>query len=210
MANGPAVYAYNSSGFGGGGHLLSTNGTTPDIMVRSGNVVCDGGAGAVANLVVNGNLTIDNGCGVSGTAWASGSATLQGGATIGNIRAQNVILKNGTVAGDVHSLGDMTIPSGNPKVLGRITAKNLIISSGGVFSGKVWVYGQSQINNGTYTTSQWVTKTYTKPNWLNVPNLTATTPAVPSTSPWQLPPPPTIPPGSTSDTTPRNGWASPS
>jgi cytoskeletal protein CcmA (bactofilin family) len=193
MANGPAVYAYSSGGFGGGGTLLSIDGATPDIMVRTGDVYCDGGAGATANLVVNGNMTIAAGCGISGTAWASGTVTLSGGAMVGNIRAQNVVLKNGTVLGDVHSLGDMTVPSGSPTVHGRITAKNLYINTSAEFTGKVWVYGQSTINHGDYSTSQWVTKTYTKPNNVYVPNLTATSPAVPSTSPWQLPPPPTIP-----------------
>ena len=194
IANGPAVYAYSSSGFGGGGHLLSLNGTTPDIMVRNGNVTCAGGSTAAANLVVNGNLTLGGGCGITGTAWASGDATIDGGVNLaGNLRANNVYGKNGTVQGNVQAINNIDTTGGWPTFNGNVTAKKAILP-GGVFNKRVWVYTDSSVTNGTYNTVQFVTRTISnKPAWLNIGGLSVTSPAVPATSPYQIPAAPTIP-----------------
>src|SRR5690606_15747158 len=61
-ASGPAIYAYNSSGFGGGGKLISVDGSSPEILIKEGDVTCTGGASGQADIVVNnGNLTVSSG-----------------------------------------------------------------------------------------------------------------------------------------------------
>jgi hypothetical protein len=73
VATGPAVFAYNAGTFGNGGQLVSLDGSTPNVLIKTGNIVCDNNFEATANLVVNGgNLTVDNGCNITGNVWASG------------------------------------------------------------------------------------------------------------------------------------------
>lgn len=194
--SGPAVFGYAGGSFGEGAKLLTESGVPIDVIFRTGNITCDGGMAAVTNLVVgDGNLLLTGGCGVSGTAWVSKTATVDGGATIGgNIRAQDVVLKNGTLKGDIHALNNFSIPSGWPTVNGNVTAKKINVI-GGVFTKGLWSYTDLQADNGNFSTTRVVSRTaIIKPSWLNIPNTEPPTyPATPSVSPWEVPPAPVVP-----------------
>lgn len=204
-ARGPAVYGYNGGSFGNGGKILTENGVPIDVVFRdagsSGTLVCDGGMAAVTNVVLaNGNMRIDSGCGITGTAWAErGTVTTSGGAIVeGSIRAKDVVISNGEVRGNVHALNSVTV-SGGPTLKGHFTALTANIS-GGTFSAgannAMRIYGQTTISGGAFPTAvPVVTRTLngTAKPWSGTVTVTQTYPSVPATSPWEVPPAPSVP-----------------
>ncbi len=106
--SGPAVYSYSTSGFGGSGKLISSGGLDTSIMIRSGNVNCDGGANGAADLVVkSGNFTAGGSCVITGNVWVNGSATLSGGAKVNGSLTAGSVDSSGIVGGNIYS--DSTI-----------------------------------------------------------------------------------------------------
>jgi len=175
-ATGAAIYAFSSSGFTGGGHLYSVNGSVPDVHVLSGNVTCNGGSQGINNLIVgDGNLSIVAGCQVTGSAWASDKVTIAGGITVpGSIIANLVELQNGTVNGSVWSATDV-ITSGWPTVNGAVIATNMTVA-GGVFNGPIWLRNHMAISNGE-ANGHVTAKTLTKKNYMNISSTLSPTPA---------------------------------
>lgn len=166
-ASGPAVYAYSSTGFGGGGTLYSIDGSSPSVMVKSGNVACTGGSAGISNLVVeNGTLSIDGGCSITGTAWASGRITTVGGAIIGGSLVGAGVTHGGkTVTGNVWSSLDVTI-SGGGTIGGTVAGQSLSLTNGNV-KGDIWIFGASTFNWGGVAEKNVTTKTFSKPDGNN-------------------------------------------
>src|SRR5690606_34079639 len=136
-ASGPAIYAYNSSGFGGGGKLISVDGSSPEILIKEGDVTCTGGASGQADIVVNnGNLTVSSGCSISGNVWASGRVIMPGGPNVGgNVVANAITISGGSQVGKsvwVHQ--DATL-SGGAGIAGDVTAGSMSFTSGGTVGG---------------------------------------------------------------------------
>jgi len=149
---GPAVYAYNSTGFGGGGRLLSEDGSDAAVMIKQGNVRCTGGASGASDLVVdNGNLEVVEGCNITGDAWVSGSVSMPGGPNIGgSVVASSLNISGGSKVGaDVWVTGALTM-SGGPSIARNATAGSLSISGGGwpnAIGGTAFVSGPATLTN---------------------------------------------------------------
>ncbi len=157
LATGPAVYAYSSQSFGGSGTLVSQDGTNDaNVMVRTGDVSCSGGAAASGDLVVNnGNLTLSGSCGVAGSAWASGAGkgqvALSGGVSVGgNIVANSLTVNSGSIGGSVWTSGSTSMSSGT--VTGGVSVTGNSFTSGGsnTIGGSLWSSGGSTITNGDW------------------------------------------------------------
>lgn len=149
-ATGPAIYAYNSQGFGGGGKLVTIGGTDTSIMIKEGDVDCTGGAAGDADIVVNnGNLKVSGGCVITGNAYASGRITLPGGPNIGGNAVANALTITGgsKVLGSVWVNQDVTL-SGGVAIDGNVTASTMSFSSGGTIGGNVQTTGAVTFNGG--------------------------------------------------------------
>jgi hypothetical protein len=198
VATGPAVYAYNAGSFGNGGELVSLDGSTPNVLIKTGNITCDNNFEATANLVVNGgNLTIDNGCNITGNVWASGrvdfvNSGIVGGSAVGN----GVSMANSSQVGSIWSTADLTL-SGNPVVNGAAKAYSLV-PNGGTMKGGGYIYGPTNLSNAstnltanvtTQTTSGTAPKNWNEENKQLVVVNPITTPTFGS----DYPSPPTVP-----------------
>lgn len=149
-ATGPAIYAYNSQGFGGGGKLVTVGGADTSILIKEGDVDCTGGAAGDADIVVNnGNLKISGGCVITGNAYASGRITLPGGPNIGgNAIADAITITGGSkIGGSVWVNKDVTL-SGGVAIDGNVTAASMSFSSGGTIGGNVQTTGAVTFNGG--------------------------------------------------------------
>lgn len=192
--SGPAVYSYSSQGFGGGGKLISVNGSTPSVMVKVGDLTCDGGADGAANLVVDsGSLTVGSGCKITGNVWASSRVSVPGGPNIGgNVVGNGVTITGGSqIGGSVWSTADLTM-SGGPKVVGNVTAASMVIQ--GTIGGSAWIYGLSRLDWGTDLQGNLMTKTLNVPAYSNLitGTVTETNPNTPGASPYATPTRPVV------------------
>ena len=151
-ATGPAVYAYSSQGFGGGGQLLTLDGSNANIMVNTGSVICDGGAGLQGDVVIlNGNLTLSNSCNVKGNIWVSGNVTVSGGLTVGgDIVAGGTLVhtSSGTVGGGLYAGGSVTV-SGGGLIKKGITSGGTTSISSRTVDGDVWSIGNVTLGSTT-------------------------------------------------------------
>lgn len=169
VAGGPAVYAYQAGSFGNGGELVSLDGQTLEVVVATGNVTCDNGFQATANLVVNGgNLTIDNGCQISGNVFASGRITFVNNPSIGGYAVGNgVSMSNSAKVNRVWSTSDFTT-SGNITVTNGVKAYSMSLG-GGTIGGSSYVYGTTKVTNAGATNLTGTLVTQVKdssiPNW---------------------------------------------
>jgi cytoskeletal protein CcmA (bactofilin family) len=136
IATGPAIYAYSATGFGGSGTLVSVDGSTPDVLLKTGNVTCSGASSGAAQLVVKtGNFSADGSCVITGNVWVSGTATLAGGAQVGgNVTAKSGS-SSGTVSGSIWVDDAFSVTGGS--VAGTVTAGQLTVTNGTV-QGKAW------------------------------------------------------------------------
>ncbi len=155
VASGPAVYAYSSQGFAGSGTLVSLDGTNDaDVLVKTGDVSCSGGAAAKGDFVVNqGNVTLSGSCGVTGNLWASGSgkgiANLSGGVVVGgNIVANGLAISSGTVGGSTWTSGATTINSATIGGGVTVTANNFVTNGSNKIGGNLWASGSAELTNG--------------------------------------------------------------
>lgn len=159
-ASGPAVYAYSSQDFGGSGTLVSADGTNDaNVMLKTGDVNCSGGAASAGDLVVNnGNLTLSGSCGVTGNIWASGDANhgqvnLSGGVMVGGtIVARGVTINSGVVGKGIWSSGPVNI---GPSTVGSTGVGGITATSGAItlngtntVNGSLWSSGNISITNG--------------------------------------------------------------
>lgn len=152
IAGGPAVYAYNAGSFGNGGELVSLDGSTPEVIVATGNVLCNNNFQATANLVVNGGtLTVDNGCDISGNVWASGRVNFANSGEVGGYAIANgVSMANSSRVTRVWSTSDFTT-TGNITVSGGVKAYSMSLG-GGTIGGQSYVYGTTKVTNAGATT----------------------------------------------------------
>ena len=136
IASGPAIYAYSASGFGGSGTLVSVDGSTADVLLKTGNVTCSGASSGAAQLVVKtGNFSADGSCVITGNVWVSGTVTLSGGAQVGgNVTAKSGS-SSGTVSGNIWVDDGFSVTGGS--VAGTVTAGQLTVTNGTVH-GKSW------------------------------------------------------------------------
>jgi hypothetical protein len=145
--SGPAVFAYSAGSFSNGGQLVSLDGSTPNVLVKQGDVVCDNNFQATANLVVNGgNLAIDNSCTISGNAWASGRITFGNNTNLGgNAIANGITMSGGSSVANVWSSSDLTL-NGNLTIRGVAKAFSLSVT-GANLQGGGYIYGPSSLGN---------------------------------------------------------------
>lgn len=164
--SGPAVYSYNTSGFGGSGKLISSGGYDTSIMIRSGDVTCDGAANGAADLVIkSGNFTGTGSCVITGNVWVNGKAELKGGAQIGGSVTAGSVDASGSIGGNVYADTTMKLSWG-ANVTGWATAATLDVAggqvaqsawartgistvSGGGVNGTLWSTGAATVSNGT-------------------------------------------------------------
>lgn len=168
IAGGPAVYAYNAGSFGNGGELVSLDGTTPEVIVATGNVTCDNNFQATANLVVNGgNLTVDNGCDITGNVWASGTISFRNSGEVGGYAIGNgVSMDNSSKVTRVWSTSYFTT-NGNVTVSGGVKAYSMSLG-GGTIAGSSYIYGTTNVTNAGATNLTGTVLTQAKgsiPNW---------------------------------------------
>jgi len=142
-ASGPAVYAYSSSNFGGSGTLVSVDGSSPKVMISTGNVNCDGASSGASDLVVkNGNLTMSGSCSVTGNVWASGSLSVNGGVQVGgNAVANSISIPSGAIRGSAWSASTTSLSGGSSYIYGNLTSTTTTFNSGGYIGGNIWNYG---------------------------------------------------------------------
>lgn len=147
-ATGPAVFAYASSGAGGGGRLVSVDGSNVDVMLHTGNVTCDGGFSGAANVVVkSGNFSAVGGCNLAGNVWVNGSITISGGAQIGgSLSGTNINISNGTVGGNAWA--DEVLTSTGGSIGGWASGKSIVMGGGSL--GNTWTrLGGISMTGGT-------------------------------------------------------------
>lgn len=153
--SGPAVYAYSSQAFGGSGTLVSLNGThDADVMVKTGDVSCSGGAAADGDFILfQGNLTLSGSCGVTGNVWASGTGkgviNLSGGVVVGgNVVGNGLVISSGTVGGSVWTTGSTKINSATIGGGVTVTANNFLTGGSNKIGGNLWASGAAEVTNG--------------------------------------------------------------
>ena len=148
---GAAVYAYNSSGFGGSGELLSVNGSLPTVQIKVGDVNCTGGSSILGDLIAaQGKLRVEGSCKVQGSAWSSGDMVLTGGADIGgNATSSTLTFEGGKVGGSAWSAGAMKLQWGST-IGGSATALTLDLAGGNV-KGAAWAAGNAHVTAGGVT-----------------------------------------------------------
>ncbi len=153
--SGPAIYSYSSQYYGGSGTLVSRDGTNDaNVMVKTGDVSCSGGAASQGDLVVNsGNVTLSGSCGVLGNLWASGTGkgaiNLSGGVAIGgNAVGNSLTVNSGKINGSVWTSGTTSLSSA--VVGGGVTVTAGAFSSGGSNSigTDLWSSGAANVTNG--------------------------------------------------------------
>jgi cytoskeletal protein CcmA (bactofilin family) len=169
-ASGPAIYAYASSSFGGGARFVSVDGSSPDVLVRTGNVTCSGSFPGLANFVVKGGtLAIDGSCAIEGNAFATGRMTLTGSGYVRGFAVANGVQLEGSsrIYGRVWSSSDIVL-SGNPTVSGILKAQSAVLD-GGTVSSQAYIYGNTNVKNagGTTLKATFTTQTAnpTPPSW---------------------------------------------
>jgi hypothetical protein len=197
IAGGPAIYAYNAGSFGNGGELVSLDGTTPEVIVATGNVTCDNNFQATANLVVNGgNLNVDNGCDISGNVWASGTVSFLNSGEVGGYAVGNgVSMANSSKVTRVWSSAYFST-SGNITVSGGVKAQSMTLG-GGTVGGSSYIYGTTNVTNAGATNLSGTVLTQAKgsiPNsWSGNAKITVQNPITSPTYASDLPASPIIP-----------------
>jgi cytoskeletal protein CcmA (bactofilin family) len=161
--SGAAVYAYSATSFGGAGQLSSVNGSSPSVMVKTGDVACSGVSSGVDDWVVAaGTMTFSGTCSSNGDVFVSGRVTVTGTTQLGgNVVAAGLTLGGtGSVGGSVWSTSDIQLP-GTAGVAGNVTAASLTMGGTSRITGSAWVYGATSMNGVTSIGGKLTTKTKT-------------------------------------------------
>lgn len=199
QASGPAIYAYSSSSFGNGARFISVDGSSPDVLVRTGNVTCSGSFPGIANFVVKGgNLAVTQSCQIEGNAYATGRMTLSGSGYVRGYAVANGIQLEGSarIYGRAWSTSDLVI-TGNPTISGIMKAQSLRLD-GGTLGAQGYVYGNTYVQNAGATTLSATlttqTATPTPPSWWNgTSRITKVNPITAPTFASDLPAVPVVP-----------------
>lgn len=148
--NGAAIFAYDASGFGGSGHLIS-NGYDADVMLRTGDVNCTGAADGAANLVVkSGNFTAGGSCQITGSVWVNGNVTLTGNPTIGGSVTGTNVSGMGKIGGNVWADAAVTLNQSTVSNGKWVSGASVSITGGNV-TGPVWARNGSAFVGGNVT-----------------------------------------------------------
>lgn len=198
-ASGPAIYAYSAGALGNGGRLVSIDGSTPDVLVKTGNVSCTGAGQGAANFVVEGGtLAVGNSCEITGNAFSSGRMTFSGNGWVGGFAVANGITMQGSsrIYGRAWSRADFTT-DGNPTLSGILKAQSAALS-GGTVSSQAYIYGNTTVGNAGATTlgATFTTQTANPapPNWWSGNSrITKVNPITAPTFNSDLPATPTVP-----------------
>ncbi len=136
-ASGPAVYAYDAAGVGEGGTMVSVDGNSPDVLLKTGNVTCNGGFGGAATVVVEGgNFTGGGSCNVTGDVFATGAFDLNGGGKVAGSVIAKTVTSTGKMGGNVYAENALTMSWGGTSG-GWASGKTLNIT-GGEVGGNAW------------------------------------------------------------------------
>jgi len=141
-ATGPAVYAYSSTGFQGSGTLVSVDGSSPSVLIKKGNVTCNGAASTNADWVIDGgDFETTGSCNIPGNVWVSGNAIITGAGNIG----KNLVAKSLTMAGSGYVGGSTWVTDGATLNWSSTINTNLTASTinfaGGDVKGMSWARG---------------------------------------------------------------------
>lgn len=193
IPSGPALYAYNSDGFTGGGTIVSLNGEIAEIMIREGDISCTGGADGTANLVINnGDLNVGGGCQIRGNVWVEGDARLSGGGEIGGNLVADAVDMTTWVGGNLWADGPLSVRNGRG-IGGNATADSLTISSSTI-SGNAWIYGNTHFGWSGRVAGNLTTKSRTNQgNGAGTVGSQTIVPGGPGPSPFLQPPTPFVP-----------------
>lgn len=199
QASGPAIYAYSASGFGGSGTLVSIDGSSPSVLVKSGDVVCSGGSSGQADWVINGGaFTVNGSCNITGTVWVDKALTVSGGPSIGGsaIAASINVSGSSKINGSAWSAGDVRLDGGGTQVGVNVTAGgNLTLTGSAVVKKNTWVQLHTSLDWGTNIGGNAVSRTLSVPQWssgLVSGSTTTTSPGSPGPSPYAQPSRPVV------------------
>lgn len=199
VASGPAVYAYNAGGFGGAGKLVSIDGSSPSVLVKTGDVVCSGGSAAQADWVIDGGaFTVNGSCNITGTVWVDKALTVSGGPSIGGSAVAASIMVSGSskINGSAWATGDVTLDGGGTQVGVNVTAGgNLRLTGSAVVKKNTWVQLHTSLDWGTNIAGNAVSRTLSVPQWssgLVSGSTTTTSPNSPGPSPYAAPSRPVV------------------
>lgn len=192
VASGPAVYAYRSTGFGGSGTLLSVNGSTPSVLVRTGDVNCSGSSGGVADWVVNdGALSISGSCSIAGNVWATRRLNMSGSVQVaGNAVAAGITVASSRIVGNAWSTADITLSGGGNHIGGNATAASLTMNSSTRIQSNAWVYGATSMHSTSRIDGRLTSRTWNNRGTTGSRTIVA---AGPGASPYLTPPQPFVP-----------------
>lgn len=110
---GAAVFSYGAPGLSNSLELLSFNGNSANVIVRTGNIVCSNSVYVEGDIIAaGGNIQLDNTCSAGGDVWASGTVSLQGNKTIGGdvIAAGTGVTRidpSTTIGGGIYARGEI-------------------------------------------------------------------------------------------------------
>lgn len=145
-ATGPAVYSYNVGSLNGSGKILPFLGSTPTVMVKTGDVDCSGAgfAGLTALVVGGGALRMSGSCVITGNVFSSGALSVEGGGRAGGDAVASAVTISGSAAvgGGVWTPGLLSLSGGaavGGNVGGNASAANLSMSGSTRISGNAWI-----------------------------------------------------------------------
>jgi hypothetical protein len=198
-ASGPAIYAYNSNGFAGSGKLISLDGSTPSVLVKTGDVTCSGGSAGQADWVIDdGAFAVSGSCNITGTVWVDKGLTVSGGTVIGGSAIASSVTVTGSskINGSAWSTGNVVLDGGGTEVGVNVTAGgNLTITGSAKVKKNTWVQLHTSLDWGTNIGGNATSKTLSTPQWssgLVTGTITRTTPNAPGPSPYAEPPRPVV------------------
>lgn len=198
-ASGPAIYAYNASGFGGSGKLVSIDGSSPSVLVKTGDVTCSGGSSGQADWVIDGGaFTVNGSCNITGTVWVDKALSVSGGPSIGGSAVAASINLSGSskIGGSAWATGDVRLDGGGTQVGVNVTAGgNLTIVGSAAVKGHTWVQLHTSLDWGTNIAGNARSRTLSVPAYssgLVSGTTTTTSPNSPGASPYAQPSRPVV------------------
>lgn len=196
-STGPAVYSYGPGALGGSGVIAPYNGSSADVIVKTGDVTCSGaGLASVSNVVVaNGKLTMQGSCNIGGNAFSSGALGLSGGVKVGgNAVASSIsVADSSVVTGGAWATGALSV-LGNANITGNASAASLSLTGSSSISGNAWITGATTSQYSGTIAGTLTTTSVSDPNPSGPAPGRTTLVASPGPSPYATPSAPAAPP----------------
>ena len=170
-ASGAAVFSYGAPTISNSIDLLSFNGSSANILVREGNILCSNSAYVEGDIVAaNGNIQLDNTCSATGNVWASGTVSMTGNNDVGG---DVIAVSSGTstithqasiggavrVGGTINTWGGNRCPGTNWDPAGNACAVGLNTGANPV------LYQQADLPMPVVP--EWVDVDYVAQDWVN-------------------------------------------